>query len=670
MTMNKDLQDHDELNTLRSKLYDRSAAADAIDRHTLRDTPIEVSRNWDVPKRGMDVARPAAQAATSAVVSTPAEPIAAAELQAEEAVEESILNKPAPDKPKSRRRYRVWILMASLLVFIFGVGLSSLYLYVGGNQVSSDNIAVAVTGPFTVGGGEVMNLQIGLTNQNAISIDSATLIVQYPPGTRSVGEAPRNLFEERIPIDTIQPGETLNVPVQVAIFGEENIEQQIKATLEYRIAGSNGMFYKDADPLNFSITSSPLVLRIKSVEKVAAGQTVDVEMTVVSNASAPIEDVLISAQYPNGFRFEGATPPPIFGDTVWRIDELLPEQSVTIVLTGVVLGLTEESFQINFDAGPAQFDNPYVVGSLLAESNINFFIERPFIDVVTTINGESDRSVILEEGESSTVDVLIRNTLEETVYDMVVEVVPGGNALSETSILGTNGFYDSNSGTVRWEVSNNSRFAEVAPGETRELSFTVSPNTPRATASYDLVVNIYARRVAEPNADEQLIGTALIEAKYSSMLTLGSQASRAGLFTSVGSVPPTVGAMTSYTLTMVAQAGVNDLTDVIVNTSLPVYVEWPDNVQGTGDLVFNPVSKQIEWKPGNLTSGGRAEVSFQVEFTPSLSQRGQAPILLRAQTARATDRFTGERLQAESDPVYTELSPEAGFAEDNGVVQR
>jgi hypothetical protein len=101
-----------------------------------------------------------------------------------------------------------------------------------------------------------------------------------------------------------------------------------------------------------------------------------------------------------------------------------------------------------------------------------------------------------------------------------------------------------------------------------------------------------------------------------------------------------------------------------------VYVEWPDNVQGDGELVYNTVSKQIEWEPGNILSGNRAEVSFQIEFTPSLSQRGQAPLLIRSQSARATDRFTGERLQAIADPVYTELSTEAGYEEDNGVVQR
>jgi len=665
--MKKGLQEHEELDALRNKLYARDSAADAIERHGLSDAPVEVSRNWDIPQKPpvqppVVDRRPQPQPEptyTEPEIPTTDHPLV------EEPVEPAEVA-----APKRKRRYRAWILIGSLLVFIFGVGLSSLYLYLGGNQISSDNIALSVNGPFTIGGGETMDLQVGITNQNSVPIDAATLIMKYPPGTRSIGEAPRNLFEERIPIESIPPGGVQNIPVQVAVFGESNVEQTIAATIEYRIEGSNSMFYKEAEPLKFTISSSPLLLRLNSVEKVASGQTVDVKMTVVSNASTPVRNVLISAEYPNGFRFESAQPAPVFGENVWQIDELLPEESVVINLTGVVVGLTEESFQINFAAGPARADNPYIVGSILAESNINFFIERPFIDVLTTIDGETDRSVIVEQGESSDVDVEITNTLEETVYDMVVEVVPGGNALNENSIVGTNGFYDSNSGTVRWEVSNNSSFAQVAPGEERSLSFKVTPDTPKPTASYDLVVNVYARRVAESSAAEQLIGTALIEAKYSSELSIGSQAGHGGLFVPAGPVPPVVGETTTYTVTMVAQAGVNDLTDVIFNTSLPVYVEWPDNVQGDGDLVYNAVSKQIEWKPGNMLSGDRKEVSFQLQFTPSLSQLGQSPVLLRKQTARATDRFTGERLQAEADPVYTELSTELGFEKDNGVVER
>jgi hypothetical protein len=636
--MKQNLHDTERLEEMRRKLYARSGAKDAIDRHNLTDIQVDVSRDWTVQP-------------------VPEEP--------EEPEEPEVTT-----KPKQSRKYRLYILLASLFIFIFGAGLSSLYLYLGGNEISSDNIVIAADGPFTIGGGETLDFSVTVDNQNTVSMESATLIVKYPQGTRSVGEAPKNLFEQRIPVTEIVPGDTRTIPLRVVVFGEDQSEQQITATIEYRIAGSNSVFFKEAAPYDFSISSSPIVLRVENIEKVSSGQVVDIIMTVVSNASSPQRDLLVSASYPNGFRFESASPAPVFGNTVWKIDELLPEESVEITLSGVVTGFSEESLRINFDLGPAQANDPFIVDSLLAEVGADFSIESPFIEIETRVNGDETTSVVLEEGEDSRVDVEVTNTLDSTVYDMLVEIVPGGNILTEDSIRGANGFYDSNSGTIRWEVSNNRTFTAVGPGETRRLNFSVSPATARATASYDLEVNVYARRVAEPNAKAQLVGTTVIEAKYDSTVFLGSQAGRNSIFTSIGTLPPQVGKETSYTIVLVAEAGVNDLTDTVVTTALPIYVDWRDSILGEGELIYNQVSQQLEWKAGSIAAGARKEVSFQVSITPSTSQVGRSPTLLQTQTVRATDRFTGTRLQAQADPVYTELSPEAGFEEDNGIVTR
>jgi hypothetical protein len=636
MAMNEDLYDKDKLDEMRRKLYARSGAQESIERHGLTDTPVDVARNWQID--------------------TPApEP----EIPEVEEVEEV-------KKPK--RRYRLYILAVSMLIFFFGAGLSTIYLYLGGNEISSDNISLSVDGPLNVGGGEVLNFSVEISNQNTVPMESATLIVKYPQGTRSVGDAPRTIFEQRIPVAEITPGAVENIPLQVVVFGEEQAEQQITATIEYRVSGSNSVFFKEAEPYEFSISSSPIVLRVKSVEKVSSGQMVNIELTVVSNASTPQRDLLISASYPNSFRFESSQPSPVFGNTVWSIDELLPEQEVSIKLRGVVTGFSDESLRINFDLGPAQSNDPFIVGSLLAEAEADFIVESPFIEVTTKVDGDETSNVVLEEGKNSRVELEITNTLNSTVYDLLVEVVPGGNVLNERSIQGTNGFYDSNSGTIKWEVANNNSFESVGPGESRLLNFTVSPSGVQPTASYDLVINVYARRVAEPNAADQLVGTALIEAKYDSTIFLGSQAGRGGVFTPLGAIPPVVGETTSYTVTLVAEAGVNDLTDAVVETRLPIYVDWRDSIQGEGELTFNTVSQQLEWDAGSIPSGTRKEVTFQVSITPSSSQVGSTPVLLQSQTLRATDRFTGTRLQAQADPVYTELSTEAGFSEDNGRV--
>ncbi|MCA9362465.1 hypothetical protein KC906_03740 [Candidatus Kaiserbacteria bacterium] len=651
----KPLRDQKQLDEMRKRLYDRGASVEQANRHQLADTPVDVARDWG--------ARP-----------TPPPPVAQAAPQSTQAA--AVPPTPSPSElpvaePHRPRRYRSFILIGSILIFILVAAVSSLHIYFGGNQISNQNIHILVQGQPLIGGGEVMNLQVSVSNQNSVPIESATLILKYPPGTRSVGDSPRNLFEERIPLNDIAPEGLQTVPVRIVVFGEENTEREIQATIEYRVNGSNGMFYKDADPLAFRISSSPLVLRVDSIEKVASGQLVELTLTAVSNANAPLEDILITADYPNGFTFEASEPAPEYGENVWRIDSIQPESSTEIKLQGIVSGLTDESFRINFSAGPVDPNNQYQVGAALAEAKADFTIERPFIDVDIAINGNKTRSVVLPEAAESDVVVSITNTLDETVYDMVVEVVPDGNALQEDSITGSNGFYDSNTDTVRWEVSNNESFDRVLPGDSRSLTFSIEPNSNRTTASFNIVVNVYARRIAESSAQETLVGTVRAEAKYSSSITMGSQVGYGnGQFLDVGPVPPAIGQSTSYTITLVASAGANDISNGIVETSLPIYVNWLDTYDGEGDVTYNSVSKKLIWEVGNLSQGRQKQVSFQVDLQPSVSQVGTIPVLLNKQFFKANDKFTGALLQDEALAVTTELSTELGFQRGNGEVVR
>jgi hypothetical protein len=646
----KPIYSQEQIEEMRKRLYDRGTDLQKTVRHELTDEKIEVSREWSSPA-----------VADNKKVSDLRSGLATV------AAQEPEMSPVSEARPK--RRYRSFILLGSFLIFIVVALASSAYVYLGGNRVSNDNIQVAIEGKPLIGGGEVMSLQVAVTNQNTVPIESATLILKYPTGTRTVGDSPRNLFEERIPLEDIAPGEVQNVPVRVAVFGEENAEKQIEATVEYRINGSNGMFYKEAEPLAFRISSSPLVLRIDNLEKVASGQLADITITAVSNASTPLENILITAAYPNGFDYIKSEPEPVYGESVWKIAELLPEQSVTIKLQGIVLGLTEETFRINFAAGPADPGSQYQIGTSLADSRADFTIERPFINVEVAINNDTDRAAVIKEGERATVVVDIKNTLDETVYDMVVEVVPGGNALEVNSISSSNGYYDSNTGTVRWEISNNPTFDRLLPGDSRQLRFEVEQGSTRTTAAFDLVVNVYARRVAETSAQETLIGTAKAEAKYSSTIALGSQANRnsAG-FVERGELPPKVGVETTYTLTIVAEAGANDVVDAVVDTSLPVYVEWLDAYDTEGTVTYNNVSKKLQWSIGTIEAGKRKELSFQVSIRPSVSQVGDQPTLLNTQNIRCNDRFTGALLQDTASAVTTELSGEMGYQYGNGEV--
>lgn len=648
-----DMKERERLEALRQRLYERGQDKNFVSvRHELSTAaPADVARGW----AGIATApvRTAAPAASPVTVAN-----SMAEVESTAPATEAVV----VAAPK-RRRYRAIILLATLVLFIGLVGASSLYLFFGGNQISGRNIAFAVTGPNAVAGGDVIQFQVDVTNNNAVAIEGATLIVNYPPGTKSVGDTPRDLFEERVPLETIAAGEARTIPLQAVIFGEENEAKDIHVSIDYRVTGSNGTFFKEAEPLAFTVNSSPLSLRVESVEKVSSGQEFEVKLVVTSNAQTPLSDVLITATYPDPFRFVSAKPEPSFRDNQWLLEEVAKEGRQEIIIRGVASGLSNEAFIVRFQAGTPRSDNQFIIGSVLAQSATTFTIEQPFVAMDISVNADKDGDVVLPAGSITDVTVTVTNTHSEPVYDMSMRVSPQGTGFRESLLRVTDGFYDSVNKEIRWEVSGMSSLSKVLPGERREFRFQLNGDSELSTASLTFDANVFARRVDEANVSEELIGQAETAVRYASVPTVGRQIERL-----TGPVPPVANQETLYTLTLEAVAGANDLSGAVLVTSLPQYARWLDAFEGPGQVSYNPVNRELRWNIGEIKGRARTKLSFQVAITPSVLQVGSAPVMMNRQELTATDRFTGTPLQADGAPITTELSPESGYDVYNGVV--
>lgn len=618
-----DIRDQRELDELRKRLYARGPIDNGVERHELEDNPVDVARNFTLP------------------------------IAEEESSTQTITENP--------HRYRKFVLLASLTIFVIVAAASAAYYYWGNNRISGENITFNIAGNNNISGGETVSFQIGVTNQNSVAIEGASLIVKYPEGTRSVVEPVKNIYEERIDVGMLGPGEAKNIQLQVAVYGKENQQSQIKATFEYRIVGSDSVFYKDTEPFNVRIISSPIILQVDSVRRVSAGQPVQITLKAKSNTNKILKDVLITSKYPSSFSFKNAEPAPLYNQNVWKIAELKPEESETIVINGSITGLTNEGLVVDFSAGAALTDNEFIVGSLLAEARAEFVLEQPFIAVDIDIAGDKDRSVVLEEDKSSVVQVSIKNTLKEPVYDMVVEVVPSGNALKADSIQSRQGFYDSNKNLVRFDVSNTPEFTEVQPGQVRTLNFSIDPVLGQTTASFSVAVNVYAKRVAEPTTvASQLVGTVTAEARYESAVSIEGSLAHVN-----GPIPPKPGQATRYKVTLVAGGGANNLRNTVVSTSLPTYIEWQNESTGEGVVNFNPISRELQWDIGDINNGTQKELSFAINFLPSTSQTGSTPILVNGLNLSAIDRFTNTAVETSVGGITSELD---GLSEESGVV--
>ncbi|MCB9810608.1 MAG: hypothetical protein H6779_02035 [Candidatus Nomurabacteria bacterium] len=664
------IKDQENIDELRKRLYDRGWQDKSVKRHDLTKTSIDVKRGW-----GSEVA---SQIPAKENISTHDNP-PVTQLPPNES--ESIVSQISDtiiqnDKdvvvppPKKNRTYRTIILLFSLGVLLLSVIGSAIYILLGGNQISANNISISIEAPFSVAGGDTVPIQVGITNQNSIPIESATLILNYPPGTKSVEEGNRDLYEDRLPLEDIEAGGVVNKPIKVIMFGEENEDKEIKATIEYRVKNSNGTFYKNAEPVMVKINSSPIVIRTEAVEKISSGQELEVTLTLLSNAINPMHDVLITADYPNSFSFLNAVPQTTYGQNSWLLDEVLPDTVYTITFKGLVTGLASEAAEIQLKAGTPKSDNQTELSSVLTQTKVGYTIENPFIDVTVGIGGDRDGAAVLAAGADANVEVLVANTMNETLYDMRVELVPRGNLIRDDNLDISSGFYDSVTKKINWEIAGMKSLTEVPPGESRKFSFTVKPDKGQSTGSFDLSVKVFARRVNEANANENLVGTAVAEAKYSSEIQIAGEINHTSSpFGDGGPVPPVAGQTTDYTITLVATAGVNDISGGVVTTALPQYVSWAERTSGDGEIEFNPVSKQISWRVGNMSAHQQKQIKMQIKLLPSVTHIGKTLTLLEAQDFRATDRFTEVGLKARAIKLDNNLSEELGFSEGNGRVQ-
>ncbi len=655
-----DIKDQEHMDELRRRLYERGPVDNETAKHKLTPREIEVSRGWT------SVPGTVTQTADNARPNTPVSPKTPDEILT---VKEIPTLEEVQDKPK--RRYRIVILVVSLLFFIITAAASSLYLFFGANQISAKNISLTLNAPFTIAGGETASMQVNITNQNSVSVNSAILIVNYPLGTRSADEEARELYEERIPVDDIAPGQSVNLPLRAVLYGEENEEKEIKVAIEYRVAGSNGRFFKELDPQKIKISSSPIVISIKGVDKISSGQEMEITLKVQSNSASIQKDILVSTSYPNSFSFVGSKPEPAYGKNSWLIDELPPNGSFEIVIKGTVMGQTNETSEIQAKAGNPQLDNQFMMGAVFSQAKFGYNIEQPFTGVSIDVNGDKDGEVVLSPNTDAKVVVTVKNTLDQPIYNMRVEIKPTGNLIRDDLLVINKGFYDSNTKILQYEISGQSDLEKVGPGETREFSFTVRPDKNQTTASFNVSTNVYAQRITEGKPTESLIGTTLAEVKYSSTPTIGSELGyNNGPFTDTGAIPPVAGLPTTYTVTLVTTASVNDLGAVAVTTSLPQYVSWLDQVEGDGKLDFNPVSKQLRWGVGDVTAKTTKSVSFQVSLLPSVTQVGRTAPVIGEQELKATDSFTGVSLRIKQPALENELSTELGFALKNGIIRK
>ncbi len=572
-------------------------------------------------------------------------------------------------------------LIASIIFFLFAAGIAFFGFFRGGNTVSPQNISINVVGPVGTGAGEEVPLEISVGNDNAIDLDSVSLLVEFPDGTKKPGELSEALLRYRDTLGPLPAGKHIARNLSFVPFGEEGETKTVTVTAEYRPKDSNAIFSKKTT-YDFLVSSAPVTLTLGIPKEVNSDQDFEMNVTISSNASAVQEGLLVKAQYPFGFQFVESEPAPSFGKDAWFIGDLQPKGKRSIIIKGKIQATEETERTFRFAVGAQSAKDEKQLGTVFITEAPTVAIRRPFLTLDLLVNGGKGKTFIGRSGQTVRADVVWGNNLPVKIADLELTATLKGTIYNQGSVSATGGFYDSNTGTVLWNKQKTARFGVVEPGENGTLSFSfmVLPvaTDPASFKNPELTIEVTAKgkRLDEQGLYQNVTSSVMKELKISTALALSSRLLHdEGPFGNTGSIPPKAEEETTYTVVWALSNTSNGVANANISAVLPSYVKWLGHVEPVSeDLTYSPVGGELVWKAGEVESGVGVgapprEVSFQVSITPSQTQVGTSPTLIGETTAKGTDRFTGMEVVSNSKQALTTgLLSDSGSSAKSGKV--
>jgi len=586
---------------------------------------------------------------------------------------DTILKDHRPEEKSSKARA---FFIGSIIVFLIAAGVAAYVFFGGASFISTKNVDIVITGPAVIEAGAPLTLTASVENKNNAPLESVVISIQYPEGTRSADDATQALARDKAAIGEIKAGGENTETFRSALFGQKGDVETLKLSLEYKVAGSNATFYKDKT-FDVTIGDTPLAIGVDHPSSLTSGAPFTTRITIASNSTDVIKNLVVRAEYPYGYLLASAEPAASTDNNFWSVGDLAPGDKKTITLHGSITGIDDEERTFRYYAGVADPGNPNSLKNALVSTTDTVHITRPDVALDLSINGTTDGDYVAPAGSSVTANIAYQNNSTQKLNNTKITARISGASLDKTSIRPSQGgFYDSNTGLVVWQAPGLPELASVAPGDSGSVSvsFASIPNLePGKSQSLDITATIAGLpsgvASAEPltNSDSQTV-------KISSTVNFSGKAlySR-GPFKNTGPLPPKAEATTTYTIVFDLGNTQNDVSGGKVTARLGPNVTFLQGGSGADAVSYDATSGTLTWNVGTLPSGTgfskpMREAAFQVALKPSIGQIGTVPSLVSGITFSGTDAFTNLPVNATMQSLTTKLSSDAAFVQGDDVV--
>lgn len=569
------------------------------------------------------------------------------------------------------------LFISSLAFFVLALGISLFLLFKGSNIVSADNIDISISGPLSVGAGDDFAFDVQVYNKNNIKLEVVDLTVEFPSGTVNPDDttAEYKRFKQLLP--DIEPGAFNQKTVRTILYGEENSKKTIMVKVEYRIKGSNALYYKEK-PYEVVISAAPVSMSITSFKEIQSNQEFEITVQVSSNSQQVLKNMMLRAYYPFGFSFTSSDVKPLTDNATWKLGDLKPKEKRTIKIKGRIEGQDEEERVFRFSTGLQSIKSDKVIGTEFVASTQALRIKKAFLTTTLVLDGNTNNNdFITPYDKVIPAQIEWFNNLPDAVTDVEIRVKFSGIIFDKNSVDPDEGLFKSADNEIIWNTQTTQELSRVGAGSSGRVSFNFTPraqiNQTNPTMKVD--VSISAKRVSEENVPEKLVSSALRNIKIASNAGLSAVIVRSsGPFQNTGPIPPQAEQTTTYTVIWSIANSTSNIANAEVRSTLPAYVKWVGKVSPDSEQVkYNSRDGSIVWLagdiPANTASGARKEVAFQIALEPSVSQIGKSLLtLVNESSFKAIDIFTSTEIESERSALTTRFSTDPQFKNGDEVV--
>ncbi len=554
---------------------------------------------------------------------------------------------PPMPKPRKRISFAVWFLIFAAVFSLIAMGIAAFFLFAGIRTVSSDKIDITFNqGATNIASGTTVPFTITVKNRNPADISNTDVTIDFPDGTRSAADVTQPLVRDIETLGSVPAGGTKSLTVQAVLFGSVNQTLTIPVTFEYHTANSNQIFTKKVN-YSFTITSSPLTITTKSVTSAASGQPFAITVAVRSNATSPLENVAVSAQYPTGYSSQRSGSATSTGP-LFMIGTLKPGEEKDLTFNGSLTGNQNDQRTFQFTVGTPKDDGSPTLGVAYASAQNTVTVTSPFLSAMLSLNNNSNDPLVVNAGQPISGIVSWTNTLAAGITNGQVSIRLSGNALSSSNVTASNGYYDSAHSTIVFSRDTEATLSHLKAGDTGQGSFGIGLKSGSAFTSLrnpSIVLTVGVSGTPDDTNTHQAIAASLTRSiRIATDLVLTSSILHStGPIQNTGAWPPLVNAPTTYTVQLKATNDVNDVAGATATMILPSYVTFTSKTSvSSGTITYDDATRTVTWKIGDIPAGTIAkplQAAFQISFLPSSSQVGQTPILIQNQSISGTDRF-------------------------------